>query len=85
MDTNVNQYSDETFAGYNRYSTARELLPVSKHSKKKPYQKMLILLFLLLELEILHSVDKFSCTVIIAETGSGKTTRNFLKIEKLII
>ena len=41
--------------------------------------------FLRLELEILHSVDKFSCTVIIAETGSGKTTRNFLKISKLIL
>ena len=39
MDTNVNQYLDETFAGYNRYLTARELLPVSKHSKKNPTKK----------------------------------------------
>ena len=84
MDANANQYADEAFAGYNRYSTARELLPVSKHSKKTMIKKDKSF-FLRLELEILHSVDKFSCTVIIAETGSGKTTRNFLKISKLIL
>ena len=39
MDANANQYSDEAFAGYNRYSTARELLPVSKHSKKTMIEK----------------------------------------------
>lgn len=33
MEGSTNIYSDDTFAGYKRFSTARELLPVSKHSK----------------------------------------------------
>ena len=59
---------ETTFLGYNKINSSRLNLPIAKHSNN------LFCIIFLKEKEIYYSIENYSCTIIIAETGSGKTT-----------
>lgn len=56
-------------------NTVRRALNFRSKIQVKCVIKAYIHLIIPEEIEILYSVENFSCTVVIAETGSGKTTR----------
>lgn len=58
------QLDDSFFLGYRE--TSRDQLPIHKRSKS-----------IIVEKDILYCIEQHSLTVLIAETGSGKTTRKY--------